>query len=458
MAIENFEYRTDPYFLRNTLQGTGKYDMPLIPRFKATSDDFTNLKLIGFDRVKSDDTKHFGRMVHFFLYDYKFEKLWKNPDKYVEVLKNYKAVLSPDFSMYIEMHKLQQLYNTFKNRWCGAFLYSKGIRVIPTVSWGLPDTFDFCFEGIEKGSTVAVSTYMVSEHNNHSDQKEFFMTGYNEMLKRIEPENIICYHEPFPEMEGNIIYVNYELSSWRYFNTDEVYEPSKYFSYISGAVSKPENCGIIVKSYGYVLADSQKGMGSAYGGDWKPCKEDDERFLGEPGEIKYTHSKDKKGGYDRATKIGVDGRAIKERHFTDHNRSDKHTNPHDHFISWDNQRGFPKPGSPINYPDEAPEFKNYKGVTYMNGSIPDEKYFEEMRFKTISDFKWAMEYNSEVEFEWNEKVYSITHPDGIISICEGNKYSEAKDYETADEALEYVIDGQRLREIITKVKVWSRTI
>ena len=40
------------------------------------------------------------------------------------------------------------------------------------------------------------------------------------------------------------------------------------------------------------------------------------------------------------------------------------------------------------------------------------------------------EYNSEVEFEWNEKVYSITHPDGIISICEGNKYSEAKDYET----------------------------
>ena len=94
----------------------------------------------------------------------------------------------------------------------------------------------------------------------------------------------------------------------------------------------------------------------------------------------------------------------------------------------------------------------------MNGSIPDEKYFEEIRFKTISDFKWAMEYNSEVEFEWNERVYSITHPDGIISICEGNKYSEAKDYETADEALEYVIDGQRLREIITKVKVWSRTI
>lgn len=76
----------------------------------------------------------------------------------------------------------------------------KGIKVIPTVNWGLENTFDFCFNGIEKGSVVAVSTYMVSEHGNHSDQKEFFMKGYNEMLKRIEPELIICYHEPFPEM------------------------------------------------------------------------------------------------------------------------------------------------------------------------------------------------------------------------------------------------------------------
>ena len=83
---------------------------------------------------------------------------------------------------------------------------------------------------------------------------------------------------------------------------------------------------------------------------------------------------------------------------------------------------------------------------------------EESRFKTIEEFKFAMECHSEVLFEWNNQEYSITHPDGIISVCEGDKYSEAKDYETADEALEYIIDGQKLRDIITKVKVWDRTI
>lgn len=72
--------------------------------------------------------------------------------------------------MYIEMNKNLQRYNTFRNRWVGAYLANKGIRVIPTVSWGLKNTFDFCFNGIEKGSTVAVSTYMASAHGNRADQ------------------------------------------------------------------------------------------------------------------------------------------------------------------------------------------------------------------------------------------------------------------------------------------------
>lgn len=32
-------------------------------------------------------------------------------------------------------------------------------------------------------------------------------------------------------------------------------------------------------------------MGSAYGGEWKPKKPDDERFIGKPGEIKTTKDK-----------------------------------------------------------------------------------------------------------------------------------------------------------------------
>lgn len=295
MTEENREYRTSQIMLRNQFHGKDKFKIPIIPKENFGDKDFQNLLLIGFDRTNIRDEHHLNRMVHFFLYDYKFERIWKKPDYDIEKLKRYRAVLSPDFSIYREMNPSMQLYNTFRNRWCGAYFASKGIRVIPTVSWGDENTFDFCFKGIPKGSVVAVSTYMVSEHGNHADQKDFFLKGYREMLRQIEPERIICYNTPFPEMEGNIIFVDYELSSWKYQNHSK---SSKYAKYLTGQLSPVKSRAILIKR-GYVFPQQEeKGMGSAYGGEWKPKKPDDERFIGKPGEIKnYQRQKWKSSTY-----------------------------------------------------------------------------------------------------------------------------------------------------------------
>lgn len=224
MAEENYNYRTSQILLRNQFPGKGKLKIPVIPKFQPRLGDFDDLLLIGFDKTNLEDQNHLDRMVHFFLYDYRFERVWKNPDSDIEKLSRYRAVLSPDFSMYLEMAPVMQLYNVFRNRWCGAYWASKGIRVIPTVNWGDESTFAFCFEGIEIGSTVAVSTYMASAHDNRQDQKEWFMAGYNEMLRRIKPEKIICYNTPFPEMQGDVVFVDYNRSSWRYMNYERSYK------------------------------------------------------------------------------------------------------------------------------------------------------------------------------------------------------------------------------------------
>lgn len=83
---------------------------------------------------------------------------------------------------------------------------------------------------------------------------------------------------------------------------------------------------------------------------------------------------------------------------------------------------------------------------------------EENKFETISDFKWCMKRGGEVQFEWNNKDYYITHPEGHIYIYEPYKEETAKEYETVEEALDHIIDGQKLREIITKVTVWERNV
>jgi hypothetical protein len=73
------------------------------------------------------------------------------------------------------------------------------------------------------------------------------------------------------------------------------------------------------------------------------------RFWGEPGEIIPN-------GY-RLTKIGDDGRAVMERHLTDHGNPKKHSNPHDHIITW-GTKGNPLFSDPINYkPGKAPKFE-----------------------------------------------------------------------------------------------------
>ena len=101
------------------------------------------------------------------------------------------------------MPQALQIFNTFRSRWCGAYFQSKGLNVIPTISWGTPESYWYCFDGIEKGSIVAISTLGVKR------EKDFFMQGYKEMIKRIEPKAIICYSTPFEEMTGNIISINY---------------------------------------------------------------------------------------------------------------------------------------------------------------------------------------------------------------------------------------------------------
>ena len=191
------KFRTNPMFLRNQFKGDGVFEIPKIEREEI---ELENVELVGYDRLSEKGT---DKIVHLFLDDYKFEAIWNDPESRIDRLKNYKAVLAPNFSVYTEMPLSLKVYNTFRSRWCGAYFQSKGIKVIPTVAWGEPSTFWFCFDGLTQGSVVAVSTVGVRK------EKTLFMQGYNELIRRIKPKAVICYGEPFEEMQGKIIKVDY---------------------------------------------------------------------------------------------------------------------------------------------------------------------------------------------------------------------------------------------------------
>lgn len=183
------------------------WQMPIIE-----NDDYIPDRLIGFNYAKTSKDKKCG--IHFFLDDYQFERLWSNPEGYIEILKDYECILSPDFSLYMDMPMPMKIWNIYRSRLIGSYYQSCGLKVIPTISWGEPETYKFCFLGIPKKSIVAISTIGVKENSN---ALEIWTDGMNAMIRSIKPSAIIVYGGALDFDYGNIKVVYFEnevLERW----------------------------------------------------------------------------------------------------------------------------------------------------------------------------------------------------------------------------------------------------
>lgn len=134
-----------------------------------------------------------GAFVHFFHNDYKFDGehgIWLDTTRHLPLLERFKGVLSPDFSLYSNAGRIPHMWNTYRNRLVQCHLERLGFEVIPTVSWGGSDSYDFCFKGLPKNSVVAVSSLGVMTSR---EKIKVFEDGYHEMCSVLRPEFVILY-------------------------------------------------------------------------------------------------------------------------------------------------------------------------------------------------------------------------------------------------------------------------
>jgi hypothetical protein len=182
---------------RRIFDGVGEYDIPEISPVTYEG----GCDWIGFNYAKSCKNPS-EKGVHFFLDDYQFCRLWSNIDRYIPMLQRFRYVMSPDFSTYTDFSKVMQIYNHYRKHWCAAYMQEAGIQVIPTISWRTLDSFDWCFDGEPEGGTVAVSSVGCM---NSKEKKALFLAGYEEMVRRLQPETIIFYSSVPEECMGNIV-------------------------------------------------------------------------------------------------------------------------------------------------------------------------------------------------------------------------------------------------------------
>lgn len=199
----NFDYY-DPWRV------AGDYEMPVIERCNVVPDH-----LIGFNYVKTAGNTDCG--VHFFIDDYQFERVWRNPRQSIPPLARFQCVLTPDFSLYTDMPMAMKIWNTYRSRMIGQIMQREGLCVIPTLSWAEEATYAFCYDGIEPGGMVAVSTVGVARNKK---ARQLWFRGMDEAIRRLEPSMVLCYGTPIGYDFGEV--------------PVKFYEPRKFAGYTAG--------------------------------------------------------------------------------------------------------------------------------------------------------------------------------------------------------------------------------
>ena len=170
-------------FLVENATYDGEYEIPCVK----TSDDLPEKVITFSDCIRSKD---FDSWIVFYEHDSAFERLWHNPQRYLQILKRFKGVISPDFSLYYDMPLCMQIWNIYRGKALAHWLQENGIKIIPNVRWGDERTFEAACLGVEKEKTIAVGTHGCIK-TTHG--KKMFIEGFDYAVKMLKPKNVIVY-------------------------------------------------------------------------------------------------------------------------------------------------------------------------------------------------------------------------------------------------------------------------
>lgn len=187
----------DDGFHNYLVEGASFVGSPGIPSLMNLKNVQIPKGLIPFEKAKLTTNKR--QYVHFYMHDRFFADILTSTKKYVDLLKGFDGVITPDCTMLIGQSPCLLQTNTYFNRAIGYYLQKQGIPVIPNIRWSDENSFEYCFLGVPQKSIVSVSTHGCIRANK---QKELFKLGLSEMIKVLEPTDVLV-HGHMPEAVFN---------------------------------------------------------------------------------------------------------------------------------------------------------------------------------------------------------------------------------------------------------------
>lgn len=128
--------------------------------------------------------------VCFYAQDPTFERVRRNPKKYVDFFKRCAGIIGFDFSIHTDMPIIKQKSQMNDNLSLTYYYGKQGIRVIPNIRCGFDDLLPEFLSSIPKNSLIAIGTYGFIKETYKKYEWFCFL---DEIIRTLNPSGIIVY-------------------------------------------------------------------------------------------------------------------------------------------------------------------------------------------------------------------------------------------------------------------------
>ncbi len=122
--------------------------------------------------------------------DKTFERVRRNPKRYVDFFKRTAGLIGFDFSIHSDMPLIKQKSQINDNLSLTYYYGSQGISIIPNVRCGVDSLIPEFFDAIPKDSTIAIGTHGFIKETQEKWEWYYFL---DRVIKDLYPKNIVVY-------------------------------------------------------------------------------------------------------------------------------------------------------------------------------------------------------------------------------------------------------------------------
>ena len=202
-------------FLVSGANFTTTEEYPIIE--KEMVSDTPPLKMMPFDKALNYQGDLKDYYICTYARDITFERVRRNPQKYVHFFQRCAGIIGFDYSIHSDMPIIKQKAQMYDNLALTYYYGSLGIPVIPNLRCGVDELMPEFFEAIPKDSLVAVGTHGFIKE---IPQKAEWYCFLDSVIKKLRPKGIVVYGRlsghVFDELSGRCQFYYYE--PWIYSN------------------------------------------------------------------------------------------------------------------------------------------------------------------------------------------------------------------------------------------------